>query len=101
MCSIDQGVVLSYVPIKIRKARTANGYSRGSNIVASKVDFVDGQPGARSVFELPTDSIPSPQLAMLANEFGEVHPILSCLKGPMASSPFLALSRCLATEIWR
>jgi len=68
-----------FVPTKIRKATTANGYNRGSNIVASKVDRGDGQPEVVSVFELPMEAIPSPEFAMLAKAFGEVHPILSCL----------------------
>lgn len=78
------------VPINIRKARTANGYSSGSNMVASKLDFVCSHPEVISGLLLQTESVASPEFAMLAVEFGEVHPILSCLSFPMASSPCLS-----------
>lgn len=89
VCSVAlQDVVIRSVPIKIRKARTAKGYNSGSNMVASKVDCVRSHPEVISRLLLQMESVVSPEFAMLAVDFGEAHPVLSCLS-PMASSPCL------------
>jgi len=94
-----QGVVIRSVPINIRKARTAKGYNSGSNTVASKVDCVRSHPEVISGLLLQTESVASPEFAMLAGEFGESHPVLSCLS-PMASSPCLPRQSLFGVWHW-
>lgn len=94
-----QGDTMRSVAIKIRSARTAKGYSTGSNIVVSKVGFVDGQPEVISGADLRMESISSPEAVVLAMCFGELHLSFPCWLAPMANSPFLIYFRSLVLKI--
>jgi len=70
-------------------------------MVANKVDFVCSHPEVVSSSLLQTESVASPESAVVGIEFGEVHPVLSCLSFPMASSPCLISVSVFGTESWR